>query len=225
MALIEIKNLKKYYNKGKESEVKALNGIDLKIDKGDMCSIVGVSGSGKSTLLYIIGLLDKSTSGEYLLDGKNINDFSENKLAILRNEHFGFILQDFGLIEEETVYENIYVPILFSKSSKKSINKKIDELLENLEIKELKNKKVKKLSGGQRQRVAIARALINDPNVILADEPTGALDSINSDIILKLLIKLNEEGKTIIIVTHNLEIASKAKKRFSMKEGIIKEYK
>ena len=223
MSKIEIKDLKKYYNIGTETETRVLNGINLEIDDGELCSIVGASGSGKSTLLYILGCLDKPTSGDYYLDGKKISGLSDKELAILRNEYFGFILQEFGLIENETVYENIYVPMLFSKN-KENVNKKIEDLLESLKIKELRDKKVKKLSGGQRQRVAIARALVNNPNVILADEPTGSLDSKNSEIILNLLIELNKQGKTVIIVTHNQEIAQKTKKRFLMKDGIIKEY-
>lgn len=170
-----------------------------------------------------MGCLDKPTGGDYYLDGKKISGLSDKEQSILRNEYFGFILQEFGLIENETVYENIYVPMLFSKKKEKA-NEKIEDLLEYLDINDLKNKKVKRLSGGQRQRVAIARALVNDPNVILADEPTGSLDSKNSEIILNLLIELNKQGKTVIIVTHNQEIAQKTNKRFLMKDGIIKEY-
>lgn len=225
MGSIKIENLKKYYNEGKESEVKALNGINLNIEQGDLCSIVGASGSGKSTLLYILGCLDRQTEGKYYLNNTNISDLSDKELSILRNKYFGFILQDFGLIEDETVYENIYVPLLFSKDKKdKNIDQKINNLLKELSITELKNKKVKQLSGGQRQRVAIARALINDPKIILADEPTGSLDTKNSEIILNLLMRLNNQGKTVIIVTHNLEIADRTNKRFLMEDGIIKEY-
>lgn len=225
MGSIKIENLKKYYNEGKESEVKALNGINLNIEQGDLCSIVGASGSGKSTLLYILGCLDRQTEGKYYLNNTNISDLSDKELSILRNKYFGFILQDFGLIEDETVYENIYVPLLFSKDKKdKNIDQKINNLLKELSITELKNKKVKQLSGGQRQRVAIARALINDPKIILADEPTGSLDTKNSEIILNLLMRLNNQGKTVIIVTHNLDIADRTNKRFLMEDGIIKEY-
>ena len=223
MENIVIKNLKKYYNEGTDTEVKVLNNINLSINEGDLCSIVGASGSGKTTLLYILGCLDKQTAGEYFLGGNDVSKLSEKELATLRNSQFGFILQDFGLIEEDTVYDNIYVPLLFSKK-RKNIENKIDTLLEKLEILELKNKKVKKLSGGQRQRVAIARALINNPEIILADEPTGSLDSKNSKIIVNLLLDLNKQGKTVIIVTHHLEIAEKTNKRFSIKDGVIKEY-
>lgn len=223
MENIVIKNLKKYYNEGKDTEVKVLNNVNLKINKGDLCSIVGASGSGKTTLLYIMGCLDKQTDGNYYLEGKNISNLSEKDLATLRNKYFGFILQDFGLIEEDSVYENICVPLLFAKK-RNNAKPEIDKLLKKLEILDLKNKKVKKLSGGQRQRVAIARALINNPSVILADEPTGSLDSKNSEIILNLLLDLNKQGKTVIIVTHNLEIAKKTNKCFTIKDGIIKEY-
>lgn len=221
MSIIELNNLKKYYNENTELEVKALNGINLKIEEGDFCSIIGASGSGKSTLLYILGCIDKPTYGEYLLYNKNVMKMSENKLANLRNKKFGFILQDFGLIENQTTYENIYIPFLFNKDKKNNISKQILELCNMLEIGDLIEKKVKLLSGGQRQRVAIARALINNPDVLLADEPTGALDSRTASNIMKIFIELNKKGKTIIIVTHNTEIANMTQKCFLIKDGII----
>lgn len=223
MSIIEIKDLKKIFNKGQESEVRALNGVNLKINSGDLCSIVGASGSGKSTLLHIIGCIDKLSSGRYLLEGEDISNKSDSQLAKLRNKKFGFVLQEFGLIEDETVYQNIYTPLLFGKSNSKP-EKEIENLMKELQIEQLKNKKVKKLSGGQRQRVAIARALVNDPDIILADEPTGALDSITSKKILNIFLELHKKGKTVIIVTHNQEIADKTDKCFTMKDGIILEH-
>lgn len=218
MNLIEIRDLKKYYNKGKNTEVKALNGINLDIEKGDFCSIIGVSGSGKSTLLHILGCIDKQTEGLYKFNGVDVLKKNEKERAQLRNKTFGFILQDFGLIEEETVYRNTCIPLLFSNSRR---HKDVYQILKQLDIYEIKDKKVKQLSGGQRQRVAIARALVNDPEVIFADEPTGALDTKTTEIIMKILINLNKEGKTIIIVTHNMEIAKITNKCFTIKDGII----
>ena len=219
MNLIEVTDLKKYYNANTELEVQALKGINLNIEKGDFCAIIGVSGSGKSTLLYILGCIDKATSGTYKLDNEDIYKLSDKKLANIRNQKIGFVLQEFGLIEDETVTENILVPTLFKKKSQKNL--RLNDILKRLEIYELRNKKVNMLSGGQRQRVAIARALINDPEIILADEPTGSLDSNTSKNIMDIFENLNKEGKTIILVTHNLELAKKAKKCFTIKDGLI----
>lgn len=219
MSFIELENLKKYYNPNTNLEVQALKNINLKIEKGDFCSILGVSGSGKSTLLYILGCIDKQTEGIYKLDGEEVSKLSEKNLADIRNKKIGFVLQDFGLIEDETVTENILVPTLFN--SIKNVNIKLEEILNKLEIGALRNKKVSMLSGGQRQRVAIARALITNPELILADEPTGSLDSITTIHIMNIFEQLNKEGKTIIIVTHNLELAKKTKKCFTIKDGLI----
>ena len=194
----------------------------MDLQKGDLCSIIGVSGSGKSTLLHILGCIDKATSGTYILENEIISNKNDIQLAKLRNKKFGFVLQEFGLIEDENVYQNIYTPLLFSKPKTKG-RKNIEVLMKKLEIDNLKNKKVNKLSGGQRQRVAIARALVNDPDIILADEPTGSLDSKTAENIMNIFIDLNKIGKTIIIVTHNLEIANKTKRKFIMKDGIIEE--
>lgn len=218
MSMIEVNGLKKYYNKGKPSEVIALNGINLNINRGDFCSIIGVSGSGKSTLLHILGCIDKQTAGSYKLNGIEVSNKSEKERAYLRNRTFGFVLQDFGLIEDETVYQNVCIPLLFS--NKKTYNN-IDTILNELDIKSLKNKKVKQLSGGQRQRVAIARAIINDPDIILADEPTGALDTKTTENIMNIFSTLNKKGKTIIVVTHNMEISNMTNKCFTIKDGII----
>ena len=219
MSFIELENLKKYYNPNTNLEVQALKNINLKIEKGDFCSILGVSGSGKSTLLYILGCIDKQTEGIYKLDGEEVSKLSEKNLADIRNKKIGFVLQDFGLIEDETVTENILVPTLFNYI--KNVNIKLEEILNKLEIGDLRNKKVSMLSGGQRQRVAIARALITNPELILADEPTGSLDSITTIHIMNIFEQLNKEGKTIIIVTHNLELAKKTKKCFTIKDGLI----
>ena len=221
MGFIELENIKKIYNPNTTLEVQALKNINLKIEKGDFCSILGVSGSGKSTLLYLLGCIDKPTSGIYKLEGKDVSNLSEKELAKIRNERIGFVLQDFGLIEEETVIENIMVPFLFSSKNKKSIRFKIEKILKDLDIFDLQNKKVNLLSGGQRQRVAIARALIIEPEIILADEPTGSLDTDTSNNIMNIFKNLNKEGKTIIIVTHNLELAKETNKCYKIRDGLI----
>lgn len=218
MSFLEIKDLKKIYNKGKNTEVRALNGINLNIEKGDFCSIIGISGSGKSTLLHILGCIDKQTSGSYKISGIEVSNKTEKERANLRNKTFGFVLQDFGLIEEETVFQNACIPLLFSKGKK---YRDVYEILRQLDIDKIKDKKVKQLSGGQRQRVAIARALVNDPEIILADEPTGSLDSKTTETIMNIFLELNKEGKTIIIVTHNMELAKATNKCFTIKDGII----
>ena len=223
MSIIDVKNLKKYYNPNTEIEVQALKDINLKIEKGDFCSIVGVSGSGKSTLLYILGCIDKPTAGIYKLDGEDISKLSEKKLAKIRNKKIGFVLQEFGLIEDETVVENIMIQVMFNNSKNVNYSFRLNNILKELDIDNLKDKKVSEISGGQRQRVAIARALINSPELILADEPTGSLDSKTANNIIDIFEKLNKEGKTIVMVTHNTELAKRTKKHFKIKDGLIYE--
>ena len=223
MSIIDVKNLKKYYNPNTEIEVQALKDINLKIEKGDFCSIVGVSGSGKSTLLYILGCIDKPTAGIYKLDEEDISKLSEKKLANIRNKKIGFVLQEFGLIEDETVVENIMIPVMFNNSKNVNYSFRLNNILKELDIDNLKDKKVSEISGGQRQRVAIARALINSPELILADEPTGSLDSKTANNIIDIFEKLNKEGKTIVMVTHNTELAKRTKKHFKIKDGLIYE--
>ncbi len=223
MSYLKLENISKTYNKGKNYEVEALKDVNISIEKGDLCAIVGPSGSGKSTLLYLLGCLDKAEIGKYIINSKEISSFNSKERAEFRNKEVGFVLQDFGLIEDESVYENIRVPLLFTKYKWKQINRMIKEILDILEITNLKDKKVSNLSGGQRQRVAIARAIVNNPKMILADEPTGSLDSANSQMIVNLLIQLNKEGKTVIIVTHNMEIAQKCKRIFYIKDGRVLE--
>ena len=223
MSIIDVKNLKKYYNPNTEIEVQALQDIHLKIERGDFCSIVGVSGSGKSTLLYILGCIDKPTAGIYKLDGEDISKLSEKKLAKIRNKKIGFVLQEFGLIEDETVVENIMIPVMFNNSKNVNYSFRLNNILKELDIDNLKDKKVSEISGGQRQRVAIARALINSPELILADEPTGSLDSKTANNIIDIFEKLNKEGKTIVMVTHNTELAKRTKKHFKIKDGLIYE--
>ena len=224
MEIINLKEINKKYNNGKPNEVHALRGVDLVINKGDSIAIMGVSGSGKSTLLNIIGCLDKSTSGEYLLDGVNINSKNATELAEIRNNMFGIILQSYGLIESDKVMNNVRIPLLFSKKYKPSEQKdRIETVLNKLKIFNLKNTKVRDLSGGQKQRVAIARAMVNAPEIILADEPTSALDSTTANEIISVLKELQQKGNTIIVVTHDQNVANKLDRIVHIVDGKIVE--
>lgn len=220
MDKIVMKNIIKKYGKD-ESECVALKGIDLNIKDGDFIAIMGASGSGKSTLLNIIGCIDGVTEGEYLLDGVKCQNKTFNQLSKIRNEKISFVFQNFALIKELTVLENILLPLEYG--DKKNKNKTdFMKYIDMLGIKDLKNKAVKKLSGGQQQRVAIARALVQGSDIILADEPTGALDDENSSIIMQILTDLNKkENKTIIVVTHNPNIAAYCDRIITLKDGRI----
>ncbi|AYE33665.1 ABC transporter ATP-binding protein [Clostridium septicum] len=218
--MIELKNISKIYGE-KESITKALDNINLKIHNGDFISIMGPSGCGKSTLLNILGCLDTQSKGEYIFKNNNISDKTEKQLAFIRNREFSFIFQNFSLIKELNVIQNIILPLEFS-GKRKVDYKKINEYMDDLGILELKERKIYTLSGGQQQRVAIARALVQESNVILADEPTGALDQSNSIVITQILKMLNEKyNKTIILVTHDKNVASCANKIIEMRDGKI----
>ena len=220
--MIKLKNITKTYLANTSSEVKALKGIDLTVSDGEMCAVMGVSGSGKSTLLHIIGCLDRPTSGEYLLDGEEINRIKNNRLYAIRNKKIGFILQDYGLIEDKTVLENVIYPLVFSKGvSYFKMKRKALDALEKIGIKELSRKKVSKLSGGQKQRAAAARAIVNEPDIILADEPTAALDHDTADEIMSLFRELNKKGVTVIIVTHDKRIAEQCDRIYHISDGVI----
>ncbi len=222
MALIKLENIKKEFGNN-DNKVEALKGIDLEINRGELIAIIGASGSGKSTLLNIIGLLDKATGGKYFYDEKDITSFTDKKLGQLRNKAFGFVVQNFALIKEFTVYENVEIPLTYNKNIKKREYKdRIENILMKLGIIDKINKKPSELSGGQCQRVAIARALINDADIILADEPTGALDKKNGMDVINEFLKLNQEGKTVIMVTHDESIADKCNKIIRIEDGIIK---
>jgi putative ABC transport system ATP-binding protein len=218
--LIKINNVRKTYGKG-ESEVKAVNDVDLEIKKGEFVALLGASGSGKSTLLHILGAMDKPTSGDVIFDGKSIVKMSERKLFKFRLKSIGFIFQTFNLIPSLTALENIMLPMRLNKVPKNIAKKKSLELLEMVDLKDRALHIPAKLSGGQKQRVAIARALANDPALILADEPTGNLDSKNSDKIMKILHELSNKGYTILMVTHNLELAKEVTRVINMKDGKI----
>lgn len=223
MSVYKLESISKTYDPGKPNACRALNDINLEIDEGDLVSIIGESGSGKSTLLHILGCLDKPTSGNLYIDGDKIRFKNTKSIAAIRNSKIGFVLQDFGLILRESVLENVSVPLLFDGGSPSKIKKRALDTLDLLGIKNLANKKANRLSGGQKQRAAIARALVNDPDIILADEPTGSLDSKTSSEIMKILIDLNNKGKTVIIVTHDKNIALQCKRIIEISDGRIKE--
>jgi len=219
--LIELKDINKFYRL-RSDKLHVLKGINLTIEQGDFVMIMGKSGSGKTTLLNLLGLLDNFDNGNFIFDGKDVTHFNENQRSQLRNKHMGFIFQQFHLIESLTIAQNVELPLVYRGKVPK--RKRIDDTnkyLEMVGLLEKKNVKPTELSGGQQQRIAIARALINDPYVIFADEPTGALDSVTSTQIMEILKKLNEDNKTIIMVTHDEELASYANKVIHIKDGLV----
>lgn len=220
---IRMNNLEKTYKAKGETPVKALRNATLEIAKGEMLAITGVSGSGKSTLLHLLGLLDRPTSGELFFEKSIDTNVRNAELARMRNSKVGFVFQDFALIPYQTAYENIEVPLIFAKVSKAKRQARILALMRSLHIEDLKDRKVSKLSGGEKQRVAIARALANDPPLILADEPTGALDSATKAEILKIFRDIHRQGKTILLVTHDPEVAAIADRRLHISDGILSE--
>lgn len=218
--LIEVKNLKKKYIMG-DNVLYALNGIDFEIKSGEFVAIMGTSGSGKSTLMNILGCLDKQSEGDYILEGVNIKEKDENQLANIRNQKIGFVFQSFNLISRTTALNNVELPMVYGKISKEKRIKRAKELLKNVGLEDRMSHMPNELSGGQRQRVAIARALANDPPIILADEPTGNLDSKSSIEIMQIFHNLNQRGKTVIIVTHEDDIASYTHRKITFKDGQI----
>lgn len=220
--MIEIKNLVKIYNKGKTNEFCALKGIDLSIEEGEMVAIIGKSGAGKSTLLHILAAIDSYDKGSYLVDGVSVGDLKEKDRARFRNQKLGIVMQDYALIDEYTIEENVQIPLIFGKVKGNDVRReKIMTALENVGLAELAKKPVRQLSGGQKQRVAIARALVNNPTFLLADEPTGALDSKTSGEIMDVFEKLNQGGKTVIIVTHDMEVAARCGRVIEISDGEI----
>lgn len=217
--MIMINELTKIYNYKKSNAFTALKDVSLTVEDGEMLAIIGKSGAGKSTLLHIIGCIDTFEKGEYTIDDISVHRLSDRKLANIRNEKVGIVMQDFALIEEYTVLENVKIPLYFSRKKKNSANALALSALEKVGIRELAKKTVNKLSGGQKQRVAIARAIVNDPSFILADEPTGALDTKTSAEIMDLFKSLNAEGKTVIIITHDPTIAEACKRKIEISDG------
>ena len=217
--MIQLRDINKTYNNGAPLHV--LKGINLDIDKGEMVSIMGSSGSGKSTLLNILGILDTYDTGTYTLNGQLIKNLSETRAADYRNRMIGFIFQSFNLISFKNAMENVALPLFYQGVSRKKRNNLAMEYLEKLGLTDWAMHMPNEMSGGQKQRVAIARALITQPQVILADEPTGALDSKTTHDIMKLLQDINNEGKTIIVVTHEPDVAAQTKRNVVLKDGII----
>ncbi|NRD79256.1 ABC transporter ATP-binding protein [Bacillus sp. BRMEA1] len=220
--MIQIKDMMKSYKLGGET-VHALNNVSLEINKGDFLAIIGPSGSGKSTLMNMIGCLDHPDSGEYLLDGKEIGKMNDNQLAAIRNQKIGFIFQNFNLLTKLTALENVELPLLYAGVSAKVRREQAMESLKKVGLADRSGHLPTQLSGGQQQRVAIARALAGNPSILLADEPTGALDSKTSKEIMEIMQGLNEVGNTIILITHDLNIAQQAKRMVSIQDGKLQE--
>lgn len=220
--IIEVKKVEKVFNtKSDASAVRALNGVDFTLNEGEFISIMGESGSGKSTLLNILATLDKPTSGVVLLDGKDLTGIHDNQLADFRRDNLGFVFQDFNLLDTLSIKENIYLPLVLSKQPHRMMKERIAPLAKQLGIEELLEKYPFELSGGQKQRAAVCRALMTNPRLILADEPTGALDSRNATMLLEMFKKINEQGQTIIMVTHSFMGASYSDRVLFIKDGKI----
>ncbi|MBO0469149.1 ABC transporter ATP-binding protein [Enterococcus sp. DIV0242_7C1] len=221
--MIKLEHINKYYSL-EEEQLHVLKDINFEINEKEFVAVMGPSGSGKSTLINLIGFIDKKFEGKYLFEGKEITDFSDKDLSAIRNRSVGFVFQNFSLIENNTVFENIELPLLYNGSAYENTKERVQEVLEKVGLPDKGNKYPKQLSGGQQQRVAIARAIVNSPKFIIADEPTGALDSKTSEDIMQLFQELNrKEGATIILVTHNPEMVSYCDRLIRVKDGMILE--
>ena len=222
--LIKMEGIKKSFHIGKENELEILHGIDFEVNDGDFVSVVGQSGSGKSTLMNIIGLLDRQTSGYYELNGVDISTLKDSELSAYRSKKIGFVFQNFNLIPRSNAQKNVELPMTYAGVGKKERAERAERLLEIVEMKDRMDHLPNELSGGQKQRVAIARSMANNPDIILADEPTGALDSKTGRNVMDLFHKLNKEDKrTIIIITHNMELAKEAGRIYKMTDGLLEE--
>ena len=219
--MIRLNSIHKTYNFGKVNEFEALKGISLEIETGEMVAIIGKSGAGKTTLLHILACIDSYESGEYYIDGKLVRSLTEKQRAEIRNEKIGIVMQDFALVDDFSVIDNVMIPLDFSLTKKKNKRKTALNALKLVGIEHLSEKSVNQLSGGQKQRTAIARAIVNDPQIILADEPTGALDSKTASGIMDILRKLHTEGKTVIIATHDSGIATQCQRIIEISDGRV----
>lgn len=218
--LIDLKNVSKSYRNG-DQELQVLKDVHLEVEEGEFVAIMGPSGSGKSTLMNIIGMLDRPTSGEYYLEGEEVAKLSEKKLAKVRNQQIGFVFQQFFLLSKLNALQNVELSLIYAGVSQSKRKALAEQYLKKVELETRMHHLPSELSGGQKQRVAIARALVNHPSIILADEPTGALDTKTGEQIMELLTELNREGKTIIMVTHEPEIAAFAKRQIVIRDGVI----
>ena len=219
-ALIDIQDITKIYHMG-ETSVPALNGVSFSIDEGEYVAIVGTSGSGKSTLMNIIGLLDRPTDGVYYIRGQKAGDLTDSQLADLRNREIGFIFQQFNLLARAPAWRQVELPLFYANVSRTVSRERACDVLAQVGLAERADHKPEELSGGQQQRVAIARALVNRPSLVLADEPTGALDTRTGEDVMALFEKLHEEGQTLVIITHDMEIAERAHRVITMRDGAI----
>ena len=218
--ILELKNIYKSYGEGKFG-VPVLHDINIEVEEGDYLAVMGPSGSGKSTLMNIIGCLDVPTSGNYIFNGEDTGSLSDNQLSELRNKKIGFVFQNFNLLPRETALENVALPMIYSKTSYKERIRRAKEALKEMGLEDRMSFNPTQLSGGQKQRVAIARAMVMSPKLLLADEPTGALDSSSGEQVMELFRKLNDDGVTIVMITHDSEIASYAKRQICIRDGRI----
>ena len=218
--LIDLRNINKTYRNG-DQELKVLKNINLTVEEGEFVAIMGPSGSGKSTLMNIIGMLDRPSTGEYFLENEDVANLGDKKLAKVRNNQIGFVFQQFFLLSKLNALQNVELPLIYAGASQGSRRNLAKQYLEKVDLGTRMTHLPSELSGGQKQRVAIARALVNNPSIILADEPTGALDTKTGEQIMELLMELNAEGKTIIMVTHEPEIAAYAKRQIVIRDGVI----
>lgn len=221
-SMIELQGIIKRFYIGQPNELEILHGIDLKVNRGEFVSVVGSSGSGKTTMMNIIGILDRPTEGEYMLDGVDVAHAKDRDLSMIRNKKIGFVFQTYNLISRTSALKNVELPMLYSGIGKKERTERAKELLNMVGMGERMSHTPDELSGGQKQRVAIARAMANEPSIILADEPTGALDSKTGRMIMDIFHRLNEEqGKTIVLITHSQELAEETQRIVTLKDGII----
>ena len=219
-AVVDMHDITRTYRSGR-LHVDALRGVDLRVDRGDFVAIVGPSGSGKSTLMHIIGCLDRPTTGEYRLDGERVSGLSDDRLAAVRSRTIGFVFQSFNLLSRTSAVENVATPLLYQGVNRRERYRRAGAALERLGLGERLDHEPTELSGGEQQRVAIARALVTDPSLVLADEPTGNLDSVAGAEVIKLMHELNEAGRTVVLITHDSDVADQARRQIHIRDGQI----